>query len=151
MTAEGELEIQMPQLRNTAVKFVSRIIPDVGLAIRTRPLEVLVIGAYVRGLSDRDIESLSRRPGWASSHEPRPAGSARNSARAMSPSEPRAWTRSISWFSSWTRSTCRPDPAEPKKVCWWPGATPVLGNEFCSTFALVSESATRTGWRWAVA
>jgi putative transposase len=63
MTAEGELEIQMPQLRNTAVKFVSRIIPDVGLAIRTRPLEVLVIGAYVRGLSDRDIESLLEEAG----------------------------------------------------------------------------------------
>ena len=28
MTAEGELEVQMPQLRNTAVKFVSRVIPD---------------------------------------------------------------------------------------------------------------------------
>jgi putative transposase len=63
MTAEGELEIQMPQLRNTAVKFVSRIIPDVGLAIRTRPLEVLIIGAYVRGLSDRDIESLLEEAG----------------------------------------------------------------------------------------
>ena len=63
LTAEGELEVQMPQLRNTAVKFVSRIIPDLGLAIRTRPLEVLIIGAYVRGLSDRDIESLLEEAG----------------------------------------------------------------------------------------
>jgi len=63
MTAEGELEIQMPQLRNTAVKLVSRVIPDVGMAIRTRPLEVLIIGAYVRGLSDRDIESLLEEAG----------------------------------------------------------------------------------------
>ena len=63
MTAEGELEIQMPQLRNTAVKFVSRVIPDVGTAIRTRPLEVLIIGADVRGLSDRDIESLLEEAG----------------------------------------------------------------------------------------
>lgn len=63
LTAEGELEIQMPQLRNTAVKFVSRVIPDVGTAIRTRPLEVLIIGAYVRGLSDRDIESLLEEAG----------------------------------------------------------------------------------------
>lgn len=63
MTAEGELEVQMPQLRNTAVKFVSRVIPDVGMAIRTRPLEVLIIGAYVRGLSDRDIESLLQEAG----------------------------------------------------------------------------------------
>jgi putative transposase len=63
MTAEGELEIQMPQLRNTATKFVSRVIPDVGTAIKTRPLEVLIIGAYVRGLSDRDIESLLEEAG----------------------------------------------------------------------------------------
>jgi Transposase, Mutator family len=63
MTAEGELEIQMPQLRNTAEKFASRIIPDLGMAIRTRPLEVLIIGAYVRGLSDRDIESLLKGAG----------------------------------------------------------------------------------------
>ncbi len=63
LTAEGELEVQMPQLRNTAVKFVSRIIPDVGMAIRTRPLEVLIVGAYVRGLSDRDIESLLEEAG----------------------------------------------------------------------------------------
>ncbi len=38
--------------------FVSRVLPDVRTVIRTRPLEALVIGAYVRGLSDRDIESL---------------------------------------------------------------------------------------------
>jgi putative transposase len=57
-TAEGELEVQMPQLRDTADHFVSRVLPDVRKVIRTRPLEALIIGAYVRGLSDRDIESL---------------------------------------------------------------------------------------------
>ena len=34
--------------------------------VRTRPLEALVIGAYVRGLSDRDIESLAREAGLGS-------------------------------------------------------------------------------------
>jgi len=62
-TAEGELEVQIPQLRNTAERFVSRVIPDVRMVIRTRPLEVLIIGAYVRGLSDRDIESLLKEAG----------------------------------------------------------------------------------------
>lgn len=62
-TAEGELEIAMPQLRNTAERFVSQIIPDTRSAVRTRPLEALVIGAYVRGLSDRDIESLIAEAG----------------------------------------------------------------------------------------
>jgi transposase-like protein len=65
-TAEGEVTIAMPQLRRVAEPFVSRLIPDSHTAIRTRPLEALVIGAYVRGLSDRDIESLLEEAGLAS-------------------------------------------------------------------------------------
>lgn len=57
-TAEGEITLAMPQVRGTVERFVSRVIPDVRGIVRTRPLEALVIGAYVRGLSDRDIESL---------------------------------------------------------------------------------------------
>jgi putative transposase len=62
-TAEGELEVQVPQLRNTAETFVSKVIPHVRQAVRTRPLEALIIGAYVRGLSDRDVESLLQEAG----------------------------------------------------------------------------------------
>ena len=58
-TAEGALSIAMPQVRNTAERFVSRVIPDTKAVVRTRPLEALIIGGYVRGLSDRDIESLA--------------------------------------------------------------------------------------------
>jgi len=57
-TAEGEITIAMPQVRGSVERFVSRVIPDVRHVVRTRPLEALVIGAYVRGLSDRDIESV---------------------------------------------------------------------------------------------
>jgi len=57
-TAEGEVSVAMPQVRGTLERFVSRVIPDVRRVVRTRPLEALIIGAYVRGLSDRDIESL---------------------------------------------------------------------------------------------
>ena len=62
-TAEGEIAIAMPQLRDTLTRFVSSVIPDSRGIVRTRPLEALVIGAYVRGLSDRDIESLAREAG----------------------------------------------------------------------------------------
>jgi putative transposase len=65
-TAEGELVIAMPQVRGTVEPFVCRTIPDCRSIIRTRPLEALVIGAYVRGLSDRDIESLLREAGLGS-------------------------------------------------------------------------------------
>src|SRR5919197_518020 len=62
-TAEGEISIAMPQVRNTAERFVSRVIPDTKAIVRTRPLEALIIGGYVRGLSDRDIESLAQEAG----------------------------------------------------------------------------------------
>jgi len=62
-TAEGPLTVEMPQLRGTLTRFVSEVIPDVRGIIRTRPLEALIIGAYVRGLSDRDIEDLAREAG----------------------------------------------------------------------------------------
>src|SRR5437868_63512 len=58
-SAEGEISIAMPQVRNTAERFVSRVIPDTKAVVRTRPLEALIIGGYMRGLSDRDIESLA--------------------------------------------------------------------------------------------
>ncbi len=62
-TAEGEITIAMPQVRDSLTRFVSSVIPDIRGIVRTRPLKALVIGAYVRGLSDRDIESLAREAG----------------------------------------------------------------------------------------
>ncbi len=32
----------MPQVRNTAERFVSRVIPDTKAVVRTRPLEALI-------------------------------------------------------------------------------------------------------------
>jgi transposase-like protein len=62
-TAEGPITIAVPQVRDSLTRFVSSVIPDCRTAIRTRPLEALVIGAYVRGLSTRDIESLAAEAG----------------------------------------------------------------------------------------
>src|SRR6202165_3066984 len=42
-TAEGEISIAMPQVRNTAERFVSQVIPDTRAVVRTRPLEALII------------------------------------------------------------------------------------------------------------
>jgi putative transposase len=62
-TAEGELEIRVPQIRGAAARLVSSVIPNGRTALRTRPLEALIIGGWVRGLSDRDIESLASEAG----------------------------------------------------------------------------------------
>jgi transposase-like protein len=57
------LTVQVPQVRDAGVRFVTRTIPDTRGVVRTRPLEALVVGAYVRGLSDRDVESFLAEAG----------------------------------------------------------------------------------------
>jgi transposase-like protein len=57
-TAEGELEIEIPQVREAAETFASKLFPRTPKLLRTEPLKALVIGAFVRGLSMRDVESV---------------------------------------------------------------------------------------------
>src|SRR3989440_7688847 len=57
-TGEGELQVGIPQVREAAEPFVSKLFPRGTKLLRTEPLKALVIGAFVRGLSMRDVESL---------------------------------------------------------------------------------------------
>jgi putative transposase len=59
-TGEGELRIEIPQVRETALPFVSKLFPkwQCKRLLRTDPLKALIIGGLVRGLSMRDVESL---------------------------------------------------------------------------------------------
>jgi putative transposase len=62
-TAEGELEVEVPQVREAAEPFVSKLFPRGTKLLRTEPLKAMVIGAFVRGLSMRDVESLCDQAG----------------------------------------------------------------------------------------
>jgi putative transposase len=62
-TAEGELQVEIPQIRQAAEPFVSKLFPCSTRVLRTEPLRAMVIGAFVRGLSMRDIESLCEKAG----------------------------------------------------------------------------------------
>jgi putative transposase len=62
-TAEGELEVEIPQVREAAETFASKLFPRGTKLVRTEPLKALVIGAFVRGLSMRDVESLCEQAG----------------------------------------------------------------------------------------
>jgi putative transposase len=62
-TAEGELQIEVPQVREAAETFASKLFPRTPKLLRTEPLKALVIGAFVRGLSMRDVESLCEKAG----------------------------------------------------------------------------------------
>jgi putative transposase len=62
-TAEGELSVEIPQVREAAEPFVSRLFPRGTKLLRSEPLRAMVIGAFVRGLSMRDVESLCEQAG----------------------------------------------------------------------------------------
>jgi putative transposase len=62
-TAEGELRVEIPQVREAAEPLVSALFSHSTKPLRTRPLEAVVVGAFVRGLSMRDVESLCEEAG----------------------------------------------------------------------------------------
>ena len=55
-TTAGPIGLKRSRLRNTAEAFASQLLGK-GV-VRSEPLEALVVSAWVRGLSDRDIEAL---------------------------------------------------------------------------------------------
>ena len=61
--AEGEIEVEVPQLREAAEPFTSKLFPRDKRLLRTEPLKAMVVGAFVRGLSMRDVESLCEEAG----------------------------------------------------------------------------------------
>jgi transposase-like protein len=63
-TGEGELRIEIPQVRD-ALPFVSRFFPywPTKRLVRTEPLKALIVGGFVRGMSTRDVESLCEEAG----------------------------------------------------------------------------------------
>jgi hypothetical protein len=50
-------------MREAAETFASKLFPRTPRLLRTEPLKALVIGAFVRGLSMRDVESLAEKAG----------------------------------------------------------------------------------------
>lgn len=57
-TAEGKINLKVPQVRNSEERFISQILPII--RTRTETLEKLIPRLYVKGMSDRDIEDVLR-------------------------------------------------------------------------------------------
>ena len=93
-TAEGELSVEIPQVREAAEPFVSKLFPRGTKLLRTEPLKAMVIGAFVRGLSMRDVESLCEEAGLGSSRSRPRHGSAPSCASASRRSSAATSTRS---------------------------------------------------------
>jgi transposase-like protein len=64
-SAEGSCGLEIPQAREAAMPFVSKLFPKwhCKRLLSTDPLKALVIGGLVRGLSMRDVESLCDEAG----------------------------------------------------------------------------------------
>jgi transposase-like protein len=64
-TGEGELRIEIPQVREAGAVFVSKLFHNwhTKRLLRTDPLKALIVGGFVRGLSMRDVESLCEEAG----------------------------------------------------------------------------------------
>ena len=84
-TAEGELRIEIPQAREAAMPFVSKLFPKwhCKRLLRTDPLKALVIGGFVRGLSMRDVESLCEEAGLGKTSKLDRREDLRGAARAV--------------------------------------------------------------------
>ena len=65
-TLEGELEVDIPRVGSAAEPLVSKLFPCSTKVLRTEPLSAMVIDAFVRGLSMRDIEALCAEAGLGS-------------------------------------------------------------------------------------
>jgi putative transposase len=126
-TAEGELQAQIPQVREAAEPFVSRLFPRgyTRRLLRTEPLKAMVVGAFVRGLSMRDVESLCDEAGL---------GKLSKSSAARICAELRerfvAFQRrdlygiSLATLFLDAISTCRRAPRVRRRACWSPGGSP---------------------------
>jgi putative transposase len=82
-TAEGELAVEIPQVREAAEPFVSKLFPRGTKLLRTEPLRAMVIGAFVRGLSRRDVESLCEQAGLGKLSKSTASAHLQRAARAL--------------------------------------------------------------------
>jgi transposase-like protein len=126
-TAEGELEIQIPQVREAAETFASKLFPRTPKLLRTEPLKALVIGAFVRGLSMRDVESLCEQAGLGKLSKTA-ASKMCEELRERFSSRRAAFTRWAWWRCSWTRRSCQFVPVVPRRGCWSLGGSPIRAS-----------------------
>jgi transposase-like protein len=131
-TLEGELEVEIPQLREAAEPFVSKLFPCSTKLLRTEPLRAMVIGAFVRGLSMRDIESLCAEAGLGKLSKASASRICTELREASRRSSAATSTRSSWRRCSSTRSCCRFARTVPRRACWSPGASPSRARGCCS-------------------
>jgi transposase-like protein len=127
-TAEGELEIEIPQVRQAAEAFASKLFPRTPKLLRTEPLKALVIGAFVRGLSMRDVESLCEQAGLGKLSKSTASRMCEELKERLSGFAAATSTASGWWRCSSMRRSSRLGRTGPRRVCRSRGGSPRTEN-----------------------
>ena len=130
-TAEGELQVQIPQVREAAEPFVSKLFPRGTKLLRTEPLRAMVIGAFVRGLSMRDVESLCEKAGLGKLSKSTASRICTELRERFEQFKRRDLydVRLAALFVDAVFLSVRPDG--PKRGCWSPGGSPRTASACC--------------------
>jgi putative transposase len=120
-TAEGELEIDIPPVREAAETFASKLFPRTPKLLQTEGLKALVIGAFVRGLSMRDVESLCEQAGLGKLSKSTTSRICQELRERFEQFKRRDLYDIQRRRYSSTRSSSRSAPTGPRRACWWPG------------------------------
>jgi hypothetical protein len=114
-TAEGELAIEIPQVRQAAETFASKLFPRTPKLLRTEPLKALVIGAFVwaRRAHPQQLarDPATQRAARKQLHDP---NHARRQRRAQAP---RRAVRPVR-TSRPAASVCAPANGSTAARCW---------------------------------
>lgn len=120
--ADGEIEVELPQLREAAEPFTSKLFPRGSKRLlQTEPLKAMVVGAFVRGLSMRDVESLCEEAGLgrvSKSSASRICGELRDRFRAFMARD-LSGIRLVTLFCDAIYLPVRPSGAKEGVLCAW--------------------------------
>jgi transposase-like protein len=131
-TLEGELQVDIPQARAAAEPFVSKLFPCSTKVLRTEPLRAMVIGAFVRGLSMRDIEALCAEAGLGSLSKAT-ASRICQELRERYEHFTRRDLYDIQIVALFLDAVFLPvRPGAPRRASWSPGGSPRTANASCS-------------------
>ena len=117
----GRGHVEIPQVREAAEPFVSKLFPRGKRFLRTEPLKAMVIGAFVRGLSMRDAESLCDEAGLGKVSKSTASRICKELRDRLPRSGAETCMGSGSSRCSLMRSTCPSVRRAPRRACCAPG------------------------------
>ena len=128
----GSLRSRSRRSAQAAETFASKLFPRTPKLLRTEPLKALVIGAFVRGLSMRDVESLCEQAGLgklSKSTASRMCEELEERFERVQAPRPLRDPAGRRCFS--TRRSSPSAPTGPRRACWSPGGSPRTASGCC--------------------